>query len=270
LSTIGVGKFARRTYHLVTAHKRVAPSTCPPARGTLYSTDFERSPMPDPTPSAAGPRDEIVHELRRRIDTALAARDRAGAVSSALASVRSGDIEIVDLYSLVITPLLVDTGAAWQVGTAVWEEHFASATVRTIIEALYLDVVEAAAKVPRRAQHVLLANPPQEQHDLGLRMLADRFELAGYPVTFLGANTPLDEIAAAARATNAEVVILSIATMYERVELREFLELLHEKIPNVRLRVGGAAFAHDRDWPVEELLDPEEFGLVGTPSEGPS
>ncbi len=227
--------------------------------------------MPDPTLPAADPRDEIVHELRRRIDTALAARDRAGAVSAALAGVRCGDIEIVDLYSLVITPLLVDTGAAWQVGTsAVWEEHFASAIVRTIIESLYLDVVEAAAKIPRRSEHVLLANPPQEQHDLGLRMLADRFELAGYPVTFLGANTPLDEIAAAASATNAEIVILSIATMYERVELREFLELLHEKIPNVRLRVGGAAFAHDRDWPVEELLDPEEFGLVGTPSEGPS
>ena len=225
--------------------------------------------MPDPTPSAAGPRDEFVHELRRRIDTALAAKDRASAVSAALAAVRCGDIAIADLYTLVITPLLVDTGAAWHEGTtAVWEEHFASATVRTIIEALYLDVVAAAAKVPRRAEHVLLANPPQEQHDLGLRMLADRFELAGYPVTFLGANTPLDEIAAAARATKAEVVILSIATMYERVELREFLALLHERIPDVRLRVGGAAFAHDHDWPAEDLLDPAEFGLVGTPSEG--
>lgn len=226
--------------------------------------------MPDVTAPAATQRDEIVPDLRRRIDVALAARDRVGAVSAALEAVRSGDIVIPVLYDHVLTPLLVDTGAAWQAGaTAVWEEHFTSATVRTIIEALYLDVVAAAASVSSRGSHVLLANPPQEQHDLGLRMLSDRFELAGYTVTFLGANTPLDEIVAAARSTNADLVVLSISTLYERVELREIMESLREKIPSCRIRVGGAAFTRDHGWPVEELLDLEEFGISAPPSGGP-
>jgi len=226
--------------------------------------------MPDATAPAATQSDEIVPTLRRRIDAALTARDRVGAVSSALDAVRSGDIAIPALYDQVLTPLLVDTGAAWQAGTtAVWEEHFTSATVRTIIEALYLDVVAIAATVAPRGSHVLLANPPREQHDLGLRMLSDRFELAGHTVTFLGADTPLDEIAAAARTTSADLVVLSISTLYERVELREIMESLRKKLPNCRIRVGGAAFARDRSWPAEELLDLEEFGLTAPPPAGP-
>lgn len=225
--------------------------------------------MPDATVPAATSYDRIAPELRHRIDTALIARDRAAAVSAALDAVRAGDITIADLYDRVLTPLLVNTGAAWQAGaTAIWQEHFISATVRTIIEALYLDVIAAASTVTSRESHVLLANPPREQHDLGLRMLSDRFELAGYTVTFLGANTPLDEIAAAARATNADLVVLSISTLYERVELREVMDALRKKIPGRRIRVGGAAFARDHDWPIEELLDLEEFGLTAFPPAG--
>lgn len=220
--------------------------------------------MPDPSPQASR-----LTELRHRLDTALADRDRPGAVTAAVEAVESGSVGIMALYTSVLGPLLVDTGAAWQAGTErVWEEHYASATLRTIVEALYPEVMRQAAAVPRRDTRVLLANPPRELHDLGLRMLADRFELAGYSVTFLGANTPLAEIAAAATATNADLVVLSISTLYERVELRESLAALRQKIPDCRIRVGGPAFIRDTDWPADDLLDLDELGLTGAPDGG--
>jgi len=220
--------------------------------------------MPDSSQQASA-----LIELRHRLDVALADRDRPGAVSAALDAVRSGSVGIVELYTQVLGPLLVNTGAAWQAGTeSVWEEHYASATIRTIVEALYPEVMRQAATVPSRDTRVLLANPPRELHDLGLRMLADRFELAGYSVTFLGANTPLDEIAAAAKATKADLVVLSISTLYERVELREFLAELRQKVPSCRIRVGGPAFARDTDWPAEDLLDLVALGLADAPDGG--
>lgn len=221
--------------------------------------------MPDASQQASA-----LIELRHRLGTALADRDRAGAVEAALEAVETGAVDIVTLYTAVLGPLLVDTGFAWQAGTErVWEEHHTSATIRTIVEALYPEVMRQAATVHRRESRVLLANPPRELHDLGLRMLADRFELAGYSATFLGADTPLDEIAAAAKATNADLVVLSVSTLYERVGLREFLQELRRRIPDCRIRVGGPAFVRDTNWPAEDLLDLEALGLTDTADGGP-
>lgn len=214
--------------------------------------------MPDPSPQA-----NALTELRHTLDIALAERDRPAAVTAALAAVESGAVDVVTLYTEVLGPLLVDTGSAWQQGTErVWEEHYASATVRTIVEALYPHVMRQAAVLPRRGTRVLLASPPRELHDLGLRMLADRFELAGYSVTFLGADLPLDDIAAAAKATKADLVVLSVSTLYERVELRDLLEELRRQVPSCSIRVGGPAFARDTSWPAEDILDLEALGLT--------
>jgi MerR family transcriptional regulator, light-induced transcriptional regulator len=211
----------------------------------------------------------FVEALRARIEAALERRDRVSAIENALGAVRDGSISVPELYVGALAPLLSQIGSAWAHGTErVWEEHFATHTVRTIVESLYLDVQRAIATIPKRGEHVLLACPPKEQHELGLRMLADRFEFAGYDVTFLGADTPLDEITAAARATGASLVALSVSTVFERVELSSFVERLREQLPGVRIVVGGPAFSLDRHWPAEDLLDTHELGLPGPPAEG--
>jgi MerR family transcriptional regulator, light-induced transcriptional regulator len=208
-------------------------------------------------------------ELRSRIESAILDGDRLGAVQTALSAVREGDFDVPHLYVAVLSPMLAGIGSAWAHGTErVWQEHFASHAIRTIVESLYLDVQRDAAKVEKRGVRVLLACPPKEQHELGLRMLADRFELGGYDVTFLGADTPLAEIVAAARATGAEIVALSVSTVFERVELREFIDSLREQLSGTRIVVGGPAFSMDHHWPTEDFLDTRELGLPGSVQEG--
>jgi MerR family transcriptional regulator, light-induced transcriptional regulator len=220
--------------------------------------------MTDPVPHT-----DFAETLRARLESALAHRDRPTAIGAALTAVRDGSISIPALYLDVLSPLLADIGAAWSHGTErVWEEHYSSHAVRTIVESLYLDVQQEAAKIDRRGERVLLACPPREQHELGLRMLADRFELGGYDVTFLGADTPLAEITAAACATDSSLVALSISTMYERVELRSFIDSLRQQLPGVRIVVGGPAFSQDRHWPAEDFLDTHELGLPDSESVG--
>ena len=201
-------------------------------------------------------------ELREQLVELIGARDRTAAVTLAVSVVRDNGLPIEALYSEVLIPMLVNTGAAWLRGeTRVWEEHFTSATVRTIVESLYLDVSAQAAQVPPLGKTAVLACPPEEAHDLGLRMLADRMTLAGWTVHFLGADTPVEEIVSAARALEADLVALSAATHYNRMLLREVVAALHRELPDVRVGVGGPAFANDRDWPTADLLTEADLGL---------
>jgi methanogenic corrinoid protein MtbC1 len=208
-------------------------------------------------------------ELRASLAARLVERDRHGAIELALAAVADGSLTVPEMHTQVLGPLLVEIGSAWQHGTErVWQEHLASHTVATIVEALYPTVIAQLADVERIGQSVVLACPPKEQHELGLRMLADRFELAGYDVTYVGADTPLAEIVAAAKATRADLVALSISTVYERVEFRCFIDSLREHLPAVRITVGGPAFTHPRGIPAHGPIDPAELGLPGSPREG--
>jgi methanogenic corrinoid protein MtbC1 len=207
-------------------------------------------------------------ELRRALADRIDAVDRAGAVQLTLGAVNEGRIGIPELYTEVLGPYLVEIGSSWQHGRErVWQEHFASHVVRTIVEALYPEVARQAAALPHRGDTVLLVCPPKEEHELGLRMLGDRFELAGYRAVFLGADTPIDEIVDAANAVRASIVAMSVSTVMERVDLRCFVDTLHQRLAGVRIIVGGPALRRDSaSWSPEEMLDPAELGLPGGPA----
>ncbi len=202
---------------------------------------------------------EPVARVREAVRAALLAHDKAGAVRAAVDAVDGGAVDVATLYREVLVPVLAETGAAWQRGERhVWEEHLASAAVRTIVEALYPRVLGAKAAAPPAGRSVLLACPPEEAHDLGLRMLADRFDLAGWTTYFLGADTPPEEIADAARVLGVDAVALSSSTHFHRLAVRHFVDELKRLLPGVDVWVGGPAFAHDREgWSDDELLDVE-------------
>lgn len=196
---------------------------------------------------------DAIERVRTTLVERIDARDRAGAVNAALGAVRAGELSVPELYDICCS-LLVGVGASWQTGeTEVWEEHYATATVRTIVEACEPLVLEHAAAPNGRA--VVLATPPDEYHDLGLRMTADRFALAGWRVHYLGASLPAGELIAAVRGTGADAVVLSASTHFHRVSLRTYVDELRAACPGVRVWVGGAAFAVETEhWAPDELL----------------
>jgi MerR family transcriptional regulator, light-induced transcriptional regulator len=196
-------------------------------------------------------------DLRVQLDAALERFDRAEAVALVRHSVEQGRVDIMTLYRLVLAPLLDDVGAAWSRGRErVWQEHFATSVVVTIMESLYPTVRELAENAEPCGKTAVLAAPSQEHHVVGLRMVADHFELAGWRVVYLGADTPEAEIRAAARSVPADAVVMSASTHYQRLELRHIADKLREELPDIRVWVGGAAFALEHEgWPDEEILD---------------
>jgi len=196
-------------------------------------------------------------EVRREVAAALKEHDRAAAVRTAVEAVSSGAVDVPALYRDVLVPLLHDTGEGWRTGTTkVWEEHLASQAVRSIVELVYPAVLKRKAEVPPAGRSVLLACPPEEAHELGLRLVADRFDMAGWTTYFLGADTPFDEVLDAARSLGVDAVVLSSSTHFHLLALRRHVDRLRAELPEVDVWVGGPAFAADRlGWSAEEILD---------------
>lgn len=200
-------------------------------------------------------------EVYRAVAAALAAHDKPTAVRIAVEAVAAGSLTIPALYRDVLTRILSETGAAWQMGNvAIWEEHLASATVRTIVEILYPGVLKAKARAVSSGRTVLLACPPEEGHDLGLRMIADRFDMAGWTTYFLGPDTPVTEIAAAARKLRVDAIVMSSSTHYHRVAVRHAVDALKKELPGVDVWVGGPAFVGAAvGWLPQEIINLDEL-----------
>jgi MerR family transcriptional regulator, light-induced transcriptional regulator len=201
-------------------------------------------------------------DLRSALDAALRDLDRAGAVRRALDALEGGAVTVPELYAMLSTRL-VEVGASWRSGTTeVWQEHAVTGIVRTLVEACALQV-EAAAP-PGRPETVVLAAPDDEYHDLGLRMLADRFTLAGWRAHFLGADVPVAQLVAAVDHLGADAAALSASTHFHRLRLRTYVDTLAAAHSDLRIWVGGPAFAYGHEgWADELVLDPREGPVAG-------
>ncbi|MCW2738169.1 B12-binding domain-containing protein [Nocardioides sp.] len=111
----------------------------------------------------------------------------------------------------VVLPFLREVGDRWEAGTlSVAHEHFVSEMLRRKLSALSslplqhgLDDASAPSPV------VLLACPAGERHDMVLLCVALMLRERGVRARFLGADTPIPAVLTAARAANADAVVLA-------------------------------------------------------------
>jgi MerR family transcriptional regulator, light-induced transcriptional regulator len=217
----------------------------------------------------SGLSDDACVALFDALSEALEAHDRETAIAAVVEAVDDGRVSVEQLYRDVLAAVLASSGERWRLGQLhVWQEHFVSATVRTIVELMHDHVRQAYLSWPPHGRAVLLACPPDETHDLGLRMLADRFAMGGWNAYFLGSDTPVSEIIAAGRELTVDLVCLSSSTHFHRLTLREVYDTVRAQLPGVRVVAGGPAFAaHTEGWDPEELVDVEALLEVGGDAE---
>jgi len=139
----------------------------------------------------------------------------------------------------VIQPALYEIGQLWQENqVSVAQEHLASAIAQTLM-AQGFGKYEAA---PDNGRTALFACVAGNHHALGLRMVADAFELAGWRVHYLGANTPLSTLLQHARELRPDLIGLSAALAFHLKDLREAVQRLRAESPEQQrpqIVVGG-------------------------------
>lgn len=134
-------------------------------------------------------------------------------------------------------PLAVAVGEAWMEGSMrVYEEHLFSSTFQAFLAEVHRRLQPTAGQ-PR----ILLTTPPGESHTLGLEMVRALIADAGGDCIFLGAQTPLADLAEAASAYQVDAVALSFSAAYPRRLLSPTLHQLRVLIPSpIAIWAGGA------------------------------
>ena len=136
----------------------------------------------------------------------------------------------------VAAPLVDQVGTAWAAGRiAVRHEHLVSEVLSSKLRLLLSAYDERSGR-----PIVLLTTLSDEQHGLGLDMVALYLALEGATPRLLGVNTPPDQIAEAAVALSADVVGVSISEAADLALTEVHLRRVLSALPNrIEVWVGG-------------------------------
>ncbi len=152
----------------------------------------------------------------------------------------------IDLYHHVFFPTMVETGELWQKNEiSVAREHMITAMTQNIIASLYPLLFKDLVDREKERGNVLVACPGGELHELGIRMLADIWELEGWSVTYLGANIPAEFIAERLQEKNYDIIGLSCAISFNLRFVKETVEMVKKTGFKGPVIVGGRAFNID-------------------------
>lgn len=172
-----------------------------------------------------------------RLTAALDAFDETRA-QAALDELFAG-FTVETVLASVLLPYLHTLGERWSSGDAtVAQEHFASNLIRGRL--LGLGRGWGSSDGPR----AVLACAPGELHDLGLIAFGLILSRRGWAITYLGPDTPVEDLAGTAERLKPDLVVVSATSKRRLTPLVDVLSRLNR---NVRVVVAGAGAQHGLD-----------------------
>ncbi len=161
----------------------------------------------------------------------LDARELEAALNRALLTLSSST-----MIEGVVAPLMRQLGDLWSHGKLrSAHEHLASAVVVRVLGKLI-----EAAQPSGVAPLLVVATPARQVHEFGALFVAATAASEGWWVTYLGADLPAADIAAAARQAEATAVAVSLVPPLDERLVTEELRSLRRELPAVTpIIVGG-------------------------------
>ena len=220
-----------------------------PGRAALVAraaADAEATPpavigSPAARPGTAAPGPAGIDAWRGSLVEAAQALDGQG-IAATLDEVFAGlgpDRAVDD----VIVPVATAVGDLWAAGRcSVAGEHLISDHLLHRVRRL----LDAAQPTGPAAPRVIAACLPDEQHQLGLAILAWKLARRGIRVVYLGAAVPIDDLVRAWRAARPHAVVLSVTrTPTLDAHRDELLARCAADMRGATVFVGGQAVAPD-------------------------
>lgn len=131
------------------------------------------------------------------------------------------------MHAGLLQPALINIGLKWQRGQiTVAHEHIATATAQSLMA----DYFSREMLAPLNGKKAIFACIEGNEHVVGLRMVSDAFELAGWDVHFVGANTPSNALIAHIREWNPDCVGISICFSHQLEQARILIQKIRESV----------------------------------------
>jgi methanogenic corrinoid protein MtbC1 len=148
-------------------------------------------------------------------------------------------LSVKDIYEYHLKPALVEVGEMWeQSKISVAAEHLASAIVESLLNEIYVNISPS----DKAHKTVVISCLENEHHQIGARMVSDIFELHGWEVLFLGANTPKQDLVNYLKMIKPNLVAISLSIYFHLPTLEETIRLIRNEFQKLEILTGGQAF----------------------------
>jgi methanogenic corrinoid protein MtbC1 len=171
---------------------------------------------------------------------ALLAADRIRAQQIITDALDEG-LAIRDLYLGVFQPVQHEVGRLWLINkVSVAEEHFCTAATQTIMSGLYPQIISSK----RIGRTMVAACVGSELHEIGIRMVADFFEMEGWDTYYIGAGIPHGQILSVIEQQKPDLVALSATMTHHIPKVQELISVIRSTftVASPRIMVGGMPF----------------------------
>ncbi|MBF0470632.1 MAG: cobalamin-dependent protein [Gammaproteobacteria bacterium] len=182
-------------------------------------------------------------ELAARYLQLVLALKRKEACQLIMKEVDSG-LSIRDIYLELFQPVQREVGLLWQRNQiSVAAEHYCTATTQWVMSQLY-PMIFSENEPERR---VLTTCVGGNLHEIGIRMVADLFELSGWDSMFVGANMPLAGILDAIDEFEPHLLAISVTLTTHLPQLEEVIATVRRSHTPQQLpiMVGGLPFHYE-------------------------
>jgi methanogenic corrinoid protein MtbC1 len=153
-------------------------------------------------------------------------------------------LSLKDCYLKLFQPIQYEVGRLWHTHQiSVAQEHYVTSAAQLIMSQFYSQIFNHE----KTGNTLVAACISEEQHEIGLRMVTDLLEMDGWDTYFLGANTPLNTIPDTIIEKKAKVIAISITLSSHLYYMDILLNLVKQKVPYVKVLVGGYPFNIDKD-----------------------
>lgn len=143
-----------------------------------------------------------------------------------------------DLYEEVFKVALYEVGRLWENNKiTVATEHMATAITEGILNELFEQIISGK----KFNKKVVVACVENEQHQVGIKMVADIFELKGWESYFLGTGIPVSELIKFIREKQPDLVALSLSVYFNFANLLKMVEKIKDAFPDLQILLGGQA-----------------------------
>ena len=148
---------------------------------------------------------------------------------------------IKELYEQIIKPALYEVGRLWEQNKiSVASEHLATAITEGVLNSFYSEIIPEKYN----GKKVVLACVEREEHQVGIKMVADIFEMNQWESFFLGTGFPTAELVRYTKEINPDIIAISLSVYFNFARLKKMLEELSTQFPNLKIIVGGQAISY--------------------------
>lgn len=157
-----------------------------------------------------------------------------------------GGATVGEVYRDVFQPSQHEVGRLWQTNRiGVGHEHYCTAATQLIMSQLYPHVFATE----KRGRTLVATCAADDLHEIGVRMVADLFELEGWTTYYLGASTPVPSVVQMVTERKANVLAVSATIAYHLPALEALIAAVRNApgCRDLKILVGGYPFNLDPD-----------------------